>query len=84
MWISRLLHSKAAKPDGGIKDGEVFKAISKSPTLIRSNVHETVSTMRPGPAVVESLCQPSPPAHRLVSTNHKNAPTFLQCYSVQR
>lgn len=51
----------------------------------------TVTTMRPGLTVNETLCQPSPLAHRLVSTNPKNAPTFsvtlrddpkvLQCLS---
>lgn len=35
--------------------------------------------MRPGPAVNETLCQSSPLAHRLVSTNPNNASTFLLC-----
>lgn len=37
-------------------------------------MHENFT--RPGPAVNEPLCQPSPRTHRLVSANPKNAPTF--------
>lgn len=44
---------------------------------MRTPTHEDVSPVRPGPAMDETLCRSSLLAHRLVSTNSNNAPTFL-------
>lgn len=44
---------------------------------MRTPMHETVRAMRPDAAVNETLCQPSPLAHRLVSTKSKIAPSFV-------
>lgn len=42
-------------------------------------MHEAANTIRPGPAVNETLCQAFLLAHRLVSVNPKKVPTCLLC-----
>lgn len=51
---------------------------------MRTPMHETANAMRPGPAVNETLCQPSPPAHRLVSTKSQESSYISSSCYIQR